>query len=84
MSCLALTLLSSLANMLEMRKNGWGGTETLVLEELISPKNSKIPRRNQGIANGGVGVIITVVLERERRSEKNGEGVSSIQVGLNP
>jgi hypothetical protein len=61
-----------------------GGTETPVLEELISPKNSKIPRRNQGIANGGLGVILTVVLERERRSEKNGEGVSSIQVGLNP
>jgi hypothetical protein len=29
------------------------GTETPVLGELISPKNSKIPRRNQWIANGG-------------------------------
>jgi hypothetical protein len=40
-----------------------GGTETTVLGELISPKKSKIPRRNQGIANGGLGVALTVVLE---------------------
>jgi hypothetical protein len=41
---------------------------------LISPKNSKIPRRNQEITNGGLGVTLTVVLEREReRGEKNGE-----------
>jgi hypothetical protein len=52
-----------------------GGTETPVLGELILPKKSTIPRRNQGIANGGLGVALTVVLERER-SEKNGEGVS--------
>jgi hypothetical protein len=44
--------------------------------ELISPKNFKIPRRNQGITKGGLGVALTVVLEyvRERR-EKNREGV---------
>jgi hypothetical protein len=58
--------------------------ETPVLRELISPKNSKIPRRNQGIANGHLGVTLMVVLVRERereraRSEKNGEGASSIQ-----
>jgi hypothetical protein len=56
--------------------------ETPVLGELISPKNSKIPWRNQGIANGGLGVALTVVLvcvrERER-NEKNSEGVSSVQ-----
>jgi hypothetical protein len=40
-----------------------GGTETPVLGELISPKKSKIPRRNQGITNGGLGVALTVVLE---------------------
>jgi hypothetical protein len=34
-------------------ENPVGGTETPVLGELISPKNSKIPRRNQWIANGG-------------------------------
>jgi hypothetical protein len=43
-----------------------GGTKTPVLGKLISPKNSKIPRRNQGIANGGLGVALTVVLEREK------------------
>jgi hypothetical protein len=53
--------------------------ETPVLGELISPKNSKIPRRNQEIANGGLGVALTVVLGREReRGEKNGEWVSSV------
>jgi hypothetical protein len=45
----------------------WGkigeGTETSVLGELISPKNS---RRNQGIANGGLGNALTVVLVRKR------------------
>jgi hypothetical protein len=46
-----------------------GGTETLVLGQLISPKNSKIPWRNQGIANGGIGVALMVVLERERERE---------------
>jgi hypothetical protein len=40
-----------------------GGTETPVLGDLISPKNSKIPWRNQGITNGGLGVTLTVVLE---------------------
>jgi hypothetical protein len=57
-----------------------GGMETLILGELISPKNSKISRRNRGIANGGLGVTLTVVLVCVReRSEKNGEGVSSVQ-----
>jgi hypothetical protein len=59
-----------------------GGTETPVLGELISPKNSKIPRRSQGIANGGLVVALMVVLECVReRSEKNCEGVSSIRGG---
>jgi hypothetical protein len=57
-----------------------GGTETPVLRELISPKNSKIPWRNQGISNGGLGVTLTVVLECVReRSEKNREGVSFVR-----
>jgi hypothetical protein len=61
-----------------------GGTETQVLGELISPKNSKIPQRNQGITNGGLGVALTVVLECEgERSEKNCEGVSSVR-GFKP
>jgi hypothetical protein len=62
-----------------MMKNWLGGTETPVLRELISPKNSKIPWRNQGISNGGLGVTLTVVLECVReRSEKNCEGVSFV------
>jgi hypothetical protein len=44
-------------------ENPVGETETRVLGELISPKNSKIPWRNQGITNGGLGVTLTVVLE---------------------
>jgi hypothetical protein len=40
-----------------------GGTETPVLGELISPKNSKTQQRNQGIANGGLGVALMVVIE---------------------
>jgi hypothetical protein len=61
-----------------------GGTKTPVLGELISPKNSKISQRNQGIANGGLGVAPTVVLECEgERSEKTREGVSSVQ-GFKP
>jgi hypothetical protein len=40
-----------------------GGMETPVLGESISPKNSKIPRRNQGIANGGLRVTLMAVLE---------------------
>jgi hypothetical protein len=61
-----------------MAKTSWG-TETPVLGELISPKNSKIPQRKQGIVKGGLGVALTVVLvcERERR-EENGEGVRSV------
>jgi hypothetical protein len=56
------------------------GTETSVLGELISPKNSKILWRNQEITNGGLGVTLTVVLVCVReRSEKNNEGVRSIQ-----
>jgi hypothetical protein len=48
-----------------------GGIETPVLGGLISPKNSKIPRRNQGITNGGLGVALMVVLVcvRERRDK---------------
>jgi hypothetical protein len=45
--------------------------ETPVLRELISPKNSKIPWRNQEIANGGLGVTLTDVFECER--EKRGK-----------
>jgi hypothetical protein len=57
-----------------------GGTETPVLRELNSPKNSKIPWRNQGISNGCLGVTLTVVLECVReRSEKNREGVSFVR-----
>jgi hypothetical protein len=56
-----------------------GEAETPFLGELISPKNSQIPRRNQGIPNGGLGVALMVVLEKKReRREKNGEGGSSI------
>jgi hypothetical protein len=51
-----------------------GGTETSVLGELISPKNSKIPRRNQGIANGGLGVALMIVLVREREVRKTVKG----------
>jgi hypothetical protein len=55
-------------------KTGWGSRYT-DLGEFISPKNSKIPWRNQGIANGGLGVTLTVVLERLGvRSERIGEG----------
>jgi hypothetical protein len=39
-----------------------GGTETSVLGELISPKNSKIPWRKLGITNGGLVVALMVVL----------------------
>jgi hypothetical protein len=61
------------------REKPMGESSTPVLGELISPKNSKIPRRNQGIINGGLGVTLMVVLVCVReRSEKNSEGVSSI------
>jgi hypothetical protein len=58
-----------------------GGTKTPVLGELISSKNSKIPWRNQGIANGGLGVVLTVVpvCVREREVRKNNEGVNPVQ-----
>jgi hypothetical protein len=46
------------------------GSETLVLGELNQPKNSKIPWRNQEIANGGLGVTLTVVLERKKREAR--------------
>jgi hypothetical protein len=55
-------------------ENPVGGTETPVLVEMISPNNSKIPRRNQGIANGGLGDALTVVLEREREVRKMVKG----------
>jgi hypothetical protein len=61
-----------------------GGTETLVLGELISPKNSKIPRRNQGIANGGFGVTLTVVLEWEREKWEKLWRCKFCPGGLNP
>jgi hypothetical protein len=51
-----------------------GGTETPVLGELISSKNSNIPWKNQGITNGGLGVTLTVVLEREREVRKMVKG----------
>jgi hypothetical protein len=47
-----------------------GGTETPVLGELISPKISKIPWRNQGISNQGLGVTLKVVLVCVREREK--------------
>jgi hypothetical protein len=37
-----------------------GESETPILGELISPKSSKTPRRNQEITNGGLGVALTV------------------------
>jgi hypothetical protein len=65
-----------------MTKKPIGGMETPVLGKLISPKNSKIPRRNQGITNRGLGVTLTVVLVCVREgSERNGEGVSFVQGG---
>jgi hypothetical protein len=64
-------------------ENPVGGTETPVLGELISPKNSKIPWRNQGITNRGLGVTLTVVLEREREVRKMVKG-SVLSRGLNP
>jgi hypothetical protein len=53
-----------------MGKTGWGNRDTGSWK-LISPKNSKIPRRNQGITKGGLGVALTDVLECER--EKRGK-----------
>jgi hypothetical protein len=64
------------------REKPMGESSTPVLGELISPKNSKIPRRNQGIINGGLGVALMVVLERLGvKSEIIGEGVSSVRGG---
>jgi hypothetical protein len=53
-----------------------GGTGTQFLRELISPNNSKIPQRNQGITNGGLRVTLTFVLvsEREREVRKTMKG----------
>jgi hypothetical protein len=48
---------------LEMEKTV-GELETPVLGELNPPKNSNIPRRNQGIANGKSWVASTVKLGR--------------------
>jgi hypothetical protein len=50
-----------------------GGSDTPVLRELISSNNSKIPWRNQEIANGGLGVTVMVV--HEKRRVKKSEGV---------
>jgi hypothetical protein len=61
-----------------------GEADTPVLGELISPKNSKIPWRNQVITNQGLGVTLTVVLESLGViSARIGEGVSSVQ-GVKP
>jgi hypothetical protein len=62
-----------------------GGTETSVLGEFISPKNSKIPWRNQGIIKGGLGVTLMVVLVcvREREVRKTVKGKFYLG-GLNP
>jgi hypothetical protein len=63
------------------RENPVGESDILVLGELISPKNSRIPRRIQEITNGGLEGVLTVVLERIRvRSERIGEVVSSVRV----
>jgi hypothetical protein len=49
---------------LEKGRNRWGESETSVLGELNPPKNSKIPRRNLEIANGGLKASPQPVLER--------------------
>jgi hypothetical protein len=41
-------------------------SETPVLWELNPPKNRRIPRRNQEIANGETWRALTVVLEQRR------------------
>jgi hypothetical protein len=53
-----------------------GGMETPIIGELISPKNSKIPWRNQRITKGGLRVALTDVLEcvREREVRKTVKG----------
>jgi hypothetical protein len=57
-------------------------SDTLILEELNPPKNSRIPRRSQEITNGGSWSALTVVLERRRvKTEERGEGVISVQGG---
>jgi hypothetical protein len=57
-------------------------SDTPVLGELITPNNSRIPRRSQGIADGGSWVAFMVVLERrEVGKERNSEGVCSVQGG---
>jgi hypothetical protein len=42
-----------------------GESETPVLGELNPPKNSRIPRRSQGITNGGSWATLTVDFERK-------------------
>jgi hypothetical protein len=50
------------------------GSETPVLGELNQPKNFKIPRRNQEIANGGLGSPSQLFLrEKERQTERERE-----------
>jgi hypothetical protein len=57
-----------------------GEADTPILEELIPPKNFKISQRNQEITNGGLGVTLTVVIQRLGvRSERIVEWVSSDQ-----
>jgi hypothetical protein len=53
-----------------MVKKPVGGMETPILGELISPKNSKIPCRNQGITKGGLRVALMVNLVRERERKQ--------------
>jgi hypothetical protein len=55
-----------------------GESETVVLGELISLKDSKIPRRNEEITNESFGRALTVVLEKRR--VKRSEGVNSVRV----
>jgi hypothetical protein len=67
-------------NTLRWGNTSWGNGDIGSLK-LISPKNSKIPWRNQGITKGGLEVALTVVLEcvcERERSEKNREGVRSV------
>jgi hypothetical protein len=62
------------------REKPVGESEIPVHGELNPPKNLRIPRRIQEIANGGSWSVLMVVLERRGvKSEERGEGVSSIQ-----
>jgi hypothetical protein len=61
------------------REKPVGESETPVLEELNPPKNLRVPRRSQEIANGGSWATLTVVLEERRvKSEGSGEGIGFV------